>query len=749
MQAAFAFKQRALCRALSLALLSASASSVVMADDAVDLGTVGSAAGASQVISVVAKKGTAAAVAPTQANLSATQPESIISRSFIEESVAPTGNFNTIAAIAPSAATQPSPNGPGLADTKTTLRGFQDAQYNVTWDGIPFGDTNDPSHHSTSYFPAAVIGGVAVERGPGNASNLGQATYGGSINLFSKVPSATRKTELYSSFGNWHTQLEGVAFESGRMADSGATLQLNLQHVESEGYLTYNTMNANNFVVKYQQPIRDRTRLTLFATFNDIKTGLSDSVNGTTLAQAALFGKSYSLNNDPTSQGYYGYNHVHKKTDMEYVRLQSDWGNGIQTDNTLYSYYYDNQTISGADATGYLGTGQPIAAGALANTGSYMGQKLKTGIPGYDKLNHYRVTGDILKATDQFDAGLLRAGIWFDHADTNRHNFAMDVSTNTYPYTDFATKGLKSNQKSSWNQYQPFAEFEWAATNSTTVTPGIKFMSFTRSVDAIFNQGSKVPAHFSETYKATLPFLTVNQALDAENAAYAQFAKGMQVPTLDQLQVATPANVPDPQTTTNYQLGLVHKSDRFIAAADVYYIDFNNMIGSTVVAGQTVFSNQGGAVYKGFEAEATYVLGEGFSAYANGSINRATYKTGNIAGNTGSIAHAPKMTTALGLQYNQGPWNASLIYKVTGQQYAAANEPAAFRIDSYGNADLNVAYSFSDVGNLLKKLKVQLSVFNIADSQKVTDISKGATAALNQYNWQAPRSYMLSLKGMF
>ena len=187
------FCLRQTTRLVLLALSSHSAS--LIAADEVDLGTVGPQGGASQVIVVTASRDSVAAVAPSQANLMATQPESFISRAFIENSVAPTGNFNTIAGIAPGVSTQPSPNGPGAADTKSVIRGFQDSQYNVTWDGIPFGDTNDPTHHSTSYFPAAVIGGVLIERGPGNASNLGQATYGGSINLFSKTPSATRLTE--------------------------------------------------------------------------------------------------------------------------------------------------------------------------------------------------------------------------------------------------------------------------------------------------------------------------------------------------------------------------------------------------------------------------------------------------------------------------------------------------------------------------------------------------------------------------
>lgn len=105
--------------------------------------------------------------------------------------VAPTAEYSRVVNIAPSLSGD-SANGPGLSETKTTLRGFSDDQYNITFDGIPWGDTNNPAHHSTSFFLAAVIGAAVVERGLGNASNLGFATFGGSINLVSKKPGTAR-----------------------------------------------------------------------------------------------------------------------------------------------------------------------------------------------------------------------------------------------------------------------------------------------------------------------------------------------------------------------------------------------------------------------------------------------------------------------------------------------------------------------------------------------------------------------------
>jgi iron complex outermembrane receptor protein len=130
-----------------------------------------------------------------------------------------------------------SANGPGLSETKTTMRGFSDDQYNITFDGIPWGDTNNPAHHSTSFFPASMIGGAVVDRGPGNASNLGFATFGGTIALYSKKPSTEQAISVFGSAGTWNTHLLGASYESGRMKDAGnATLQLNFQNLQSDGY---------------------------------------------------------------------------------------------------------------------------------------------------------------------------------------------------------------------------------------------------------------------------------------------------------------------------------------------------------------------------------------------------------------------------------------------------------------------------------------------------------------------------------
>ncbi len=692
------------------------------------------------------EKNTASAVAPTQASLTATQPQSVITREFIEQSVAPTAEYSRIVAIAPSVSGD-SANGPGLSETKTTLRGFSDDQYNITFDGIPWGDTNNPAHHSTSFFPGAVIGGAVVERGPGNASNLGFATFGGSLNLFSKQAGKEAGGSVFASVGKWNTRLLGVALESGQITSlNKATVQLNVQRLSSDGYLSGNQIASNNVTLKVDLPLSADHTLTGFASVNRIRYVQPDNNKGPTLDQVAKYGKNYSLNDDPTSFNYTGFNHTGKATDFEYLRLRSRWSAGFSTEAQAYSYSYDNQTISSTDPTG------------ATAPGTKAGPKGNADIPGIDKQNKYRVTGGIFRTETQlFDTALLRAGAWAESSDTDRHQYDLDLTLGvrdpreTKP-TPVQNPSVLFDQQSRISSFQPYAELEWEPLPGTTITPGFKHVDITRSVSASVNQTTRLPQNASVNFGANLPFLTLNQQIGQGLAAYAQYAKGFQIPDLKSFYIADPTqNSSDPQKSTNYQLGIVGKSAAFTWDADVYRINFTNKYVSNGLGGTAAaYVNIGGAVYKGVEGQATWMIGGGFAAYANASLNKAT---ANDTGKT--ISGAPDMTAALGALYNSGPWGASLIFKRTGrsyqQDYDAAN-PAnyeAYRIGATTNTDLSLSYRFTALGWGVKGLKLQLNVFNLMDKQDVTSISPAKVAKYDQYVFQAPRSWQLSAKAEF
>lgn len=730
--------RRATLPAFALSILACSISTA-FATETTDLGTVGTEASQSGSARAPSK---AAATAPAQASLDATQPQATISHTFFEQAKSPVSDFTGIASIAPGVSGGMSANGPGLGESKNVLRGFQDGEYNVTWDGIPFGDTNGPTHHSTAYFPASIIDSITVERGPGNASNLGQATFGGSVNMFSATPANELTFTPFASFGSWNTQLYGVRIDSGNIGTLGdARLLVNVQDMTSDGYRTFSSLEGKNMMIKFQKALGDSTLLTAFVDYNKNHYYQPDKDNGLTMAQANALGKNYVLGNDPNKANYYGYNRADKETWMNYLRLQSDLGSGWNIDDTAYLYSYTNNTLTADNAA------NPTAG--LGSVKTITGTTVTNQMPGYTKLNEYSVFGNIFKATKETGSGLLRGGLWLEWADTQRASYDVNVLTMTGNYKEStAPKNVKYNQDSGWSQYQPFVEFEWAVADGLTITPGLKYMHTTLSINAQYNQTARIAQDLTKDFSATLPFLTANYKIDPSNSVYAQYAQGMLVPDISSYQSAN-ANASNivPQTSTNYQVGTVHKSEHLTYDADLFYIDFSNKIAAVdPTASQIVYYNQGGVIYKGIESQATYAFNNGISLYGNASLNSAKSTTSHL-----SIKNAPNMTAALGLLYNAGGWSSALIYKRTGDQYVL--DDAKYKMHGISTTDFSIGYTFLNPGLGAKSLKLNLSVYNLFDKQDIMTVkaanSDGTTSAADTFLFQPERSFMASLKAQF
>ena len=154
---------------------------------------------------------------PITASVHTYQPQAIISRSIIEDSVPATADFSDVILLTPGASGTSNGGGPGLSESKTVLRGFQDGSYNMTYDGVPFGDSNNPTHHSTAYFPDGTYERIIVDRGPGAATDLGQASYGGNIHLVSREAKDEFFGELQGVYGSYNPTFPRWPPREGRL----------------------------------------------------------------------------------------------------------------------------------------------------------------------------------------------------------------------------------------------------------------------------------------------------------------------------------------------------------------------------------------------------------------------------------------------------------------------------------------------------------------------------------------------------
>ncbi len=264
-----------------------------------------SVANISETVTVSAALPAAAVAAPSQASLTARSAQSLISNEYIRNYTSPFSDYSQVLQMAPGTFST-SANGPGLSDTKTFFRGFKDGQYSMTFDGIPFNDTNDPTHHSWVFFPATTIGSTVFERSPGSASAIGPSTYGGSVNLLSRSLPTQQMLDGTISYGSFNTKLFDLEFDSGRIGDGSSRFLIEAHEMRSDGYQTR--------------------------------------------AQVAQFGDDFLMTGAPASPLYYGYNFYRVPTNFEYVGVRKSVG-GWSFDDRVYTMrYYNKQNYNSTTA---------------------------------------------------------------------------------------------------------------------------------------------------------------------------------------------------------------------------------------------------------------------------------------------------------------------------------------------------------------------------------------------------------------
>ncbi len=725
----------------------------------------------------------AAALAPMDALLDARSARTEITSHFIQNFTSPVADYGEAVAMAPGTFTTNS-NGVGLGQSSTYFRGFPDGDYDIDFDGIPFYDTNTPTHHSWAFFPSQFLGGIDFDRSPGTASTIGPAPFGGSIHLLSKNLSPVQNIRGQVSYGSFNTQLYDVSYDSGGLF-SGKKLdfQIDVHHLQSDGYQTFNHQTRNAGAIKAQYKFSEKTYLTGFSgviwldantpNFAATRCQMYGAQTGYTctgtLAPFAGSGVNFLLtdNSDPVNYLDNQYNNYHVPTDFEYVGVHSEFGKNFILDVKPYTYNYDNgekytnatpitdnHTLAG---TVYAPLGLTIAPCDVAVT-----KKGVSAIPcGVDKYNSYRKYGETSTLSQVSRFGILRVGMWYEWADTNRHQFPSN------PLTNWTDQALSNFNESFWtNSYQPYGEYDVHVTHKLDVTLGAKFSHFNIATKQYADDGKTIgglgtnnPATFitnSGAYSAWLPSADANYKLKTNWSVYGQISTGSVVPpskVFDYAQSATGTPVktlPKQQRSTTYQAGTVLKLKRVTFDADYYHIRFQNSYSSTLdPSGEPIYFLQPSSITKGFEAESNIYIAHGLSLYLNASVGRADY-VGNLAvsctaGTAGctsstaqltltapsglSVANTPTDVETEGLTYQHRGWDFGYFNKRVGTLYednGAYHNQATINPFSLSNAFLNYTLR---TGGRFDQTKLRLSFNNLLDSHNITGDTITGTAA--------------------
>lgn len=727
-------------------------------------------------VEATASNSLAAQYAPMDALLDATSARTEISSAFIQNFTSPVADFSEIIQQAPGTFSV-NPNGVGLGDSKTYFRGFADGSYDITYDGIPFNDTNDPTHYSWAFFPSPWIGGVDFDRSPGDATTIGPAPYGGSINLLSRELSPEQNIRGSVSYGSFNTMLVDGQYDSGNFggASKRNNLFIDLHKLTSDGYQTYNAQQRIGGSLKYQLRISDKTTLTGFSGVLLLDTNTPDAKTPTR-GGIAQNGRNYLLSNDPTNSLYHVYNNYHVPTDFEYVAYKSELGRGWNLSATPYTMsYFNAQYFANAPST--LG-GVVTTANCVPVINKF---KVYVSPCATDKVNSYRKYGENTMATQVSRFGIFRAGLWYEWAKTDRYQ----TPSTPFQRTDDALGFFHENI---WtNSYNPYAQYEYHATTRLNFTGGLKYARFNQDLKQFADNGKTVgllggtPISSGGVttginggtgfvrnyggYGTWLPSAAVHYRLRNNWSAYGQFATGSVIPPSSVFDVtgSVVSVLPKPTTAKTYQTGSVLKFRRVTVDADIFYTHFQNTYVASPdpnATGATLYQQGGDSVSKGFEAEANVYLGHGLSFYGNGTAGSARYASQTISGVNNVnyqhwVANTPANTESLGFTWQQKYFDVGMFNKRVGPFWQDAKASTGtvnqvVPIDPFNVTNFYINYTVRN-GSHFDQTKFKLSFNNLFNQDNIVGVSQAAKASVytpgpnDNLTLLPPRSVTLSV----
>ncbi|HEY4379443.1 MAG TPA: TonB-dependent receptor [Acidobacteriaceae bacterium] len=671
----------------------------------------------------------AAQLSPIQTPLDAESARSDFGSDYIQQFASPTSDYGTALQMSPGTFSI-TPNGIGLGQDKTYFRGFADGNYDITWDGIPFNDTNSPTHHSWAFFPSQWLGGIDFDRSPGNASTVGPTPFGGSINLLSKEIPEEQAVRTAVAYGSFNTLLVDGQYDSGPLfGNDKAALSLDVQRMTSDGFQTFDYQQRLAGDIKLQYKFSDKFILTGYSGWVMLDNNTPNTTTPTR-TQVNTIGYNFLLTNDRTSPYYFGYNGYHLPTNFSYIGLVSDLGHGWKLDLKPYNYSYKNhQWYTNPPLTTFNSTYCATPVSGVLPCAS-------------DQLNGYHKYGEVSSVSQTSHYGVFRAGLWYEWASTHRYLYPTNPYTRSFgslpSYREYFTTG----------SYQPFAEYAYQAIPHLTITGGFKYAYYNQNFNQYPDNGKTIgtpakgaAAVYSDAgYSSWLPDAAANYRIKPNWSVYAQFAQGSIIPPSSVFDVKTQSvqTLPKPARTTAYQAGTVVKLKQVMFDADVYRIKYQNAYSSFTAPGgaATVYYLNPDSVTIGTEMETNVEIARGLSAYANGSVGQAQY-TGSGVPSGLWVANTPSWTQGSGLAYQQRNLDLGIFQKAVGPMWGD-NKTYHNQIPISPFNIVNLFLNYTVRNNThFDGTKISLSFNNIFDSKNIIGTTPGASAVPTVINGAA------------
>ncbi len=671
---------------------------------------------------------------------------------------APGANFTQMLSSIPGAISATN-DVTGLNDGAFTVRGFPGDEVGVTVNGVPINDSGNYKIYATEYGDTENMGDITVEQGFPSVTSPVIGAAGGNIAWVTVNPTHEAGLDVSQSFGSNDYKRTFLRYNTG---DTGPVRSwISYSNNETNLWRGYGQSKVTKIDGKSVWTIDDGNSITASLQYNrEVKNNYRALTKAQ--AQASDYQLGYDRQYTPATANTYSGLQINPFTSW-IVSLDGEFTLTDSLHLSVVPYFVYGY---GGGSSGALASGVPYFNFYTSDTyrpGIHV--KFKQDFSENDSLEYgflyERPRQQGLNARLGVDAGGNPADVW-------GHDSAYYLkTTNGSPYIAYSYYAVSPTKR-------VFANNTWTPTDALSVTVGGSYTEVERG-GWYWNQpnwgtASEFYASGSKTYKKFTPSAGIKYQIDDANQLYFGIGKSYRAPialaAIDDVYNAAyaaahgtsvSAGNADPEQATTADLGWRFYGDKVSAVVDAFATNFKNkqFSGTDAATGQYVYFGLGSVHMRGVNGEFSYKFNDNWNLYTSYAYTKATiqddlsFGTSTYAIGDKTLVNTPKHAGYAALNYNEGPFWASLSATVQSGIWGTFTNLPGSQAGGFAVLNLNGGWNFADWGSL-KKPYIKVNVFNLGDRKALnysstTSLSTSATAA----TWQLlqDRTVMVTLGG--
>lgn len=663
-----------------------------------------------------------------------------------------------------------SENGVGTGTSYMRIRGAGDSRINVTLDGVPLNSPEDQCvfwANMNSY--SSFLGSVQIQRGVGTSTN-GDGAFGGTVAMSSAMPSLIPSGEVSGSFGSFNTYNFGFKTSTGLMWKR-LVADIGYHETRTDGFM-HGTKGRSGSFYGGLTWINNNLQIRYKNIGNFENTG--QAWNGVTAGNGdmSLMDGTYGINTgiktyeDLYNVGLGQYNDLYehlvtdengdfvKDENGNYVTARYQLNNGKYWDKTTDNFWQDHNILSAAwnineqwttSATLHYTYGygyyeefrynNKLKKFGLTFTDSQGAEVKKTDFIRKKGLTQHTY-GIVWNANYKNERWDVVGGLALQNFDGNHFGYLTYMANNEmtdfylkngdYKYYDSDAHKLDGNAfvKAVYNlteQWSFFGDVQYRHVNYKT--DGVNDKFYQDTTGAYYNQRLDI----NESYNFFNPKAGFSWHRDAHHA-YGSVAVSHREPERNNFTDNGSYPFPKPEQLIDYELGYNYNSGKWLAGANLFYMDYNNQFvqtGEVSDIGEALTTNIKDSYRMGVELQAGYNVTKWLTIEGNAALSQNKIRnfdevvedwdngTTEIHYDNSTLAFSPSAILNGFITFHHKGFQAIWHTNYVSRQYLDNTENIDRSLPAYSTSNISLSYSYSPKKTFLKEAIFKVNFNNI------------------------------------